>query len=76
MDYFKTSDISLCNTLTTYGYNIESIDKTNPSKAEFLIKRDEKLDDLIQSYFARRLRVEPMAFFNNLKIIKTRIYHT
>lgn len=75
-DCFSTSDITLCATLCSYGYNIESIDKSNPSKAEFLIKRDDALDELIMSYFSRCLKVEPMAFSNNLRAIKTQIYHT
>lgn len=75
-NFFKTSDISLCSTLCCFGYQIESVDKHNPSKALFLIKKDERLDDLIQSYFTHKLKVEPLSFFNFLKKIKTRIYNT
>jgi len=74
-NYFKTSDISLCSTLCCHGYQVEAVDRQNPSKAVFLIKRDERLDDLIQSYFTHKLKVEPLAFFNFLKEIKTRIYN-
>jgi hypothetical protein len=75
-DYFKSSDISLCSALCCcYGYQIEAIDKQNPSKAVFLIKRDKQLDGLIQLYFTHQLRVEPLSFFNFLKEIKTRIYN-
>ena len=75
-DYFKSSDISLCSALCCYGYQIEAIDRQNPSKAIFLIKRDEQLDDLIRLYFIHQLKVEPLSFFNFLKEIKTRIYNT
>ncbi len=74
-DYFKSSDISLCSALCCYGYQIEAINKQNPSKAVFLIKRDEQLDGLIQLYFTHQLKVEPLSFFNFLKEIKTRIYN-
>lgn len=74
-DFYRTSDISLCTTLCCYGYQIEAIDKQNPSKAIFLIKRDERLDNLIKSYFTHQLQVEPLMFFNFLKEIKTRIYN-
>jgi hypothetical protein len=74
-DYFKSSDICLCAALCCYGYQIEAIDKQNPSKAVFLIKRDEQLDDLIQLYFTHQLKVEPLSFFSFLKEIKTRIYN-
>jgi hypothetical protein len=73
-DYFETSDLALCATLCCYGYCIEAIDKQNPRKAIFLIKRDKQLDDLIQKYWTHQLKVEPMSFFNFLKEIKARIY--
>ncbi|MEK7537256.1 MAG: DUF5659 domain-containing protein [Patescibacteria group bacterium] len=74
-DFFKTSDISLCSALCCYGYQIEEVDKQSQSKAIFLIKKDENLEDLIQRYFTHQLTVEPLSFFNYLKEIKTRIYN-
>ena len=74
-DFLKTSDIALCSALCCYGYQVEAIDKQNPSKVIFLVKRDEQLDDLIQLYFTHQLKVEPLSFFNFLKEIKTRIYN-
>ncbi len=75
-NYFKSSDICLCSALCCYGYQIETIDKQNPTKATFLIERNERLDELIQLYFTHQLTVEPLSFFNFLKEIKTRIYST
>ena len=75
-DFYNTSDIALCSALCCYQYQIETIDKQNPYKAIFLIRRDDKLDDLIQLYFTHRLKVEPLSFFNFLKEIKTRIYNS
>jgi hypothetical protein len=74
--YYKTSDIALCSTLCCYHYQIEAIDKQNPAKVVFLIKRDGQLDNLIQQYFTHQLCVEPLSFFNFLKEIKTRIYNS
>lgn len=74
-DFYKSSDLAMISTLSCYGYQIEAIDKQNPNKAVFLIKRDEKLDNLIQQYFTHQLQVEPLMFFNFLKEIKTRIYN-
>jgi len=74
-DYFKSSDLALCSALCCCGYQIEAVDKQNPFKAVFLIKRDEQLDDTIQLYFTHQLKVEPLSFFNFLKEIKTRIYN-
>jgi hypothetical protein len=75
-DYFKTTDIALCSALCCYGYQVEALDKQNPSKAVFLIKRDEGLDNLQQLYFTHQLKVDPSVFFAFLKEIKTRLYNT
>ena len=72
--HLESSDLALCVTLCCYGYQIESINRQG-QKAIFLIKRDDKLDSLIQKYWAHRLKVEPLSFFNFLKEIKTRIYN-
>lgn len=74
-DYFKTSDIALGSALCCHGFQVEAIDRRNPAKAIFWIKRDDQLDDLIKLYFSHQLKVEPIGFFNYLKEIKTRIYN-
>ena len=74
-NYWRSSDLALCATLCCYGYCIETIDRRNPSKAIFSIKKDERLDDLIQKYWAHQIQIEPMSYFNFLKEIKARIYN-
>mgnify|MGYP001600793682 CR=1 FL=1 len=74
-DYFKSSDISLCAALCYLGYQIESIEKVNPSKAIFVIEKDEKLEEIIKLFFAHQLQVDPLGYFNFLKEIKVRIYN-
>lgn len=74
-DYFRSSDISLCAALCCYGYYISTLDKQNPSKAVFVIKKDENLDDLVGLYFTHQLKVDPLSFFNFLKEVKTRLYN-
>jgi len=76
INYFESSDISIVSALLCYGYQVESIDKENPSKAVFIIKKDNKLEGLIQKYFKHQLQVDALDFFNFLKELKTRLYHT
>lgn len=73
-DFFQSNDLPLCATLRYFGYDIEAIDKQNPAKAVFSFKQGERLDNLIQQYWAHQLLVEPVAFFNCLKEIKSRVY--
>ena len=73
-DFFKSSDLSLVATLQLYGYQIEAMDRSNSEKIVFVIKRDEELDKLIQAFWSRILQVEPLAYFESIKNIKSRIY--
>ena len=72
-DFYRTSDLALA-TATSLFYPIEAIEKTDPHKATFLFKRDENLDQFIETYWRDELRVSPIAYFNQLKIIKARLY--
>lgn len=75
-DYFRTSDLALTSALSLW-YPLEAIDKSeNPHKAVFLFKRDEQLDEIVQSYWKGELKVNPMQYFQALKIIKARFYET
>lgn len=72
--YFSTYDIFLSSTLVTLGFKIEALDKQNKQKVEFCFIRENGLDETIQMYWARELRVEPQSFSANLKSLKNRIY--
>ena len=73
-EFLKSSDLSLIATLQLYDYPINAMDRSNPDKIIFIIKRDAEIEDLIQAFWTRQLRVEPIAFFESLKLTKSRIY--
>lgn len=70
---YQTSDLALATVISFY-YPIESVDRANPRKAQFLFYRDEKLDELVDKYWRGELQVEPQQFFNQLRIVKARLY--
>ena len=72
-DFYQTSDLALATAISLW-YPIDAIDKTDPRKATFLFKRDEKIDELLEAYWKRELKVEPQTYFNQLKAIKARLY--
>ncbi|TSC84477.1 MAG: Uncharacterized protein G01um101416_1064 [Microgenomates group bacterium Gr01-1014_16] len=72
-DYWSTPDLALAAAVSLW-YPVDSIDRTNPTKALFLFKRNESLDGLIETFWKQELRVEPQAYFSQLKIIKSRLY--
>lgn len=72
-DYYSTSDLALATAISLY-YPLEIVDRSNPHKAQFLFKRDESLDEYIEAYWRGELKVNPATYFNQLKILKARLY--
>lgn len=71
---YQSSDLALVAALQLYGYQIETMDRSNSGKVVFSIRQDEKTDGLIQAFWSRSLRVCPLTYFESLKSIKARIY--
>ncbi len=71
-DFFKTTDLALA-TVIFLSCPLEAIDRSG-RKAAFIFKRTTELDELIQSYWRRELKVEPIAYFEALRLIKARLY--
>ncbi|PIP56727.1 hypothetical protein COX05_01520 [candidate division WWE3 bacterium CG22_combo_CG10-13_8_21_14_all_39_12] len=72
-DYYATSDLSLAAAIALF-FPLEAVDRINPSKSQFLFKRNEHLDQLIENFWRNELTVEPQAYFNQIKAIKSRLY--
>ena len=72
-DYYSTSDLALATAISLY-YPLEVVDSTNPHKAQFLFKKDGGLDQYIEAYWRGELKVNPATYFNQLKILKARLY--
>jgi len=72
-DSFKSSDLSLAAVLSLH-YPLEEIDRKNPKKALFIFKNNKQMEKLIDSYWRGELKVNPQAYFQQLKFIKTRLY--
>lgn len=72
-NYYYTSDLALATAISLW-YPIDAIDRQNPRKASFLFKRNAKLNELLEAYWKRELKIEPQEYFNQLKAIKARLY--
>ncbi len=73
MELFSTHDMALASAISLFFF-LDSIDKSNPSKVLFRFKKTPKLNKLIDDYWQGKLRVDPQSYFNQIKILKTRIY--
>lgn len=74
-EHFSSSDLALVTTLSLF-FPIETIDQVRPNKSFFLFRRQEHLNKLIEQYWRGEIRVEPQAYFTQLKRIKARLYDT
>lgn len=71
---FTTSDLGLATALFTYGYPLDYLDKTKPDKVEFYFIQSDGLLTIIQLFWAKQLNIDALTFYNNLRIIKNRIF--
>lgn len=71
--FYKTADLA-CATALSLFVQIQDIDKSNPRRALFVFGRSLELNQKIEQYHRGALKVEPLAYFNHLKALKTRLY--
>lgn len=72
-DFYQTPDLAIATTISLF-YPLEGIDRQT-YKALFIFRRDKQLDTLIEGYWRGELKVEPQAYFNAMRAIKTRLYN-
>ena len=72
-EIFSTSDLSLTTIISLY-FPIDSTEFIDNKKVVFLFQKSPELGSLIDKYWRGELSVEPQQFFNQLKVIKTRIH--
>lgn len=71
---FATFDLGLAAALVSAGCPVSHLDKSQPQKVQFVFERKEGIDDAIQLYWANGLQISAFEYFNNLKMLKNRIY--
>ena len=71
---YSTSEFPLAIVFHYFGFMLEGIDKTNPRRSKFVFQHSPELDECAELYWKKALVVEPQAFFNASKEIKSRLY--
>ena len=70
---YCTSDLALAAAVSLW-LPVDSLDRGNPRQAIFNFSRCAELDKLVELYWRAELQVEPQAYFNQLRILKARLY--
>jgi len=73
-NYFYTFDLGCSAALISADFKLVSLDKTNPRKVQFIFRREVSIEKVVDDYWADRLEVKARAFFDNVKMLKNRIY--
>jgi len=71
---FSTYDLGLATTLTTLGYKLLELDKTNPKKVRFVFKEEKNIEQIMLKYWNDEITLPALSLFNNLKTLKNRLY--
>jgi hypothetical protein len=71
---WSNSDLALVACLVNRGFKIVSLDRTLPNKIQFQFEQTPELEQTVEDFWADRLMVSPRIFFDNIRLIKNRIY--
>lgn len=72
--YLYTFDLGAATSLVSSGFELVSLDKTNPRKVQFIFRREIDIENVVDDYWADRLEIKARTFFDNVKMLKNRIY--
>lgn len=73
-NYYSTYDLGLSSALISAGFELASLDKTNPHKVQFIFKTTTDIDKTINDYWSNSLKIRARTFFDTIKMLKNRIY--
>lgn len=71
---FSLYDLGCAAALVSSGFELADIDREDPRKALFLFTSSPALIQAAKDYWSDNLTVNPRRFFDDLKMLKSRIY--
>lgn len=74
INYFYTFDLGCSAALISADFEIVSLNKQNPRKVQFIFRRKIDIEKAVDNYWANKLKVKARTFFDNIKMLKNRIY--
>ncbi|MSU44959.1 hypothetical protein EXS45_02155 [Candidatus Nomurabacteria bacterium] len=72
--YWATFDLGCSAALISAGFELASLEKSNPGKVHFIFLKSNNIEKVVADYWADRLEVKARTFFDNTKMIKNRLY--
>lgn len=72
--FYETQSLSLAATLICLGITLDSVTKDQEVKATFIFPQTKELNQAIELFWKRELKVEPNSFWEAQRFLKSRIY--
>lgn len=73
-EYFFTYDLGISSALISMNFKLISLDKENPKKVKFIFNREIGIEKAVDDYWTNHLELKARTFFENIKMLKNRIY--
>lgn len=69
-----TFDLGAAALLVTAGFELIGLDRGNPRKVQFIFNRAKDIEKVVDGYWTDKTKVGARSFFDNIKMLKNRIY--
>jgi len=73
-EIFQTYDMGCAAGLVSVGFELKSLDRSNPQKVLFCFKYEVDIEEAADDYFVDKLQINARTYFDNIKMLKNRIY--
>lgn len=70
----KISDLGLAAALVSCGFQVKEVNRDAAGRAYFVFKQSDELGIAVVGYWGNSLEVKARTFFDNTKMLKSRIY--
>lgn len=72
--YWYSFDLGCCAALLCAHYQLAGLDRNTPGKTQFIVYRDDGLDEAVENYWAGQLSVDARQYFDTLRMLKNRLH--
>lgn len=71
---WETYDLGCSAALVSVGFELIGLNKENPRKAQFIFRWKNNIQQVADDYWADRFEVNARSLFDNIKMLKNRLY--
>ena len=73
-EVWATFDLGCSAALISAGFELLTLGKANLRKVQFVFRRATGIEKVVDDYWADHLEIRARSFFDNVKMLKNRIY--